>query len=133
MKNITAKWVSWGPYFQAILRIVTAFLFLLTGTSLLFAFPVASPHGGAALMSQIGIGAVLEIVGGFLVLIGLFTRPAAFIISGEMAVAYFQFHFPQGFWPIVNGGTESILYCFIFLFLSAAGAGAWSFDAKRKS
>jgi putative oxidoreductase len=78
-----------------------------------------------------GIGAILETVGGGLILIGLFTRPVAFILCGEMAVAYFQFHFPQGFWPNLNGGTTAVIYCFLWLYFSAAGAGAWSVDARR--
>jgi putative oxidoreductase len=83
------------------------------------------------LMTQVGIGGLLEAVGGFLLLIGLFTRPVAFVLSGEMAVAYFQFHFPQGFWPVVNQGQPAVLYCFIWLYFSAAGAGPWSVDALR--
>jgi putative oxidoreductase len=80
------------------------------------------------LMSQIGIGAVLEAVGGLLIVIGFLTRPTAFIVSGEMAVAYFQFHAPQSFFPTVNMGTPAILYCFVFLYLVLAGPGAWSVD-----
>jgi putative oxidoreductase len=83
-------------------------------------------------MTQIGIGGLLEVVGGALLLVGLFTRPAAFVLSGEMAVAYFQFHQPQGFWPIVNQGQPAVLYCFIWLYFSAAGAGPWSLDALKK-
>ena len=82
-------------------------------------------------MTQIWIGGVLEVFGGGLILLGLFTRPVAFILSGEMAVAYFQFHFPNGFWPVVNGGVDAALYCFVWLYFSAAGAGPWSLDAKR--
>ena len=74
---------------------------------------------------------ILELFGGGLVLIGLFTRPIAFLLAGEMAVAYFQVHFPKGFWPLANGGASAILYCFIWLYISAAGAGPWSVDAKR--
>jgi len=81
-------------------------------------------------MSQIWIGGVLELVGGALLLLGLFTRPVAFLLSGEMAVAYFQFHAPQGFWPTLNGGVPAVLYTFVWLYFSAAGAGPWSLDAK---
>jgi len=133
-KNIVAKWSEYEPYLKSILRIVAAFMFLLAGTSKLFAFPVGMPpNGGTAnLMSQIGVGGLLEVVGGLLLLIGLFTRPVAFVLSGEMAVAYFQFHFPQSFWPVVNGGVSAVLYCFVWLYFSAAGAGPWSIDAKRR-
>ena len=82
--------------------------------------------------SQVWIGAVLELVGGALLLAGLFTRPVAFILAGEMAVAYWQFHAPNGFWPVVNQGQPAVLYCFIWLYLSAAGPGPWSLDALRK-
>lgn len=108
-------------------------MFILSGTMKLFAFPAGMPPDGgtASVMSQIWIGGVLEVVGGALVLIGLFTRPVAFVLSGMMAVAYFQFHFPQGFWPTVNGGIPAALYCFVWLYFSAAGAGVWSVDARR--
>jgi uncharacterized membrane protein YphA (DoxX/SURF4 family) len=82
-------------------------------------------------LTQTWFGGVLEVFGGFLILIGLFTRPVAFILAGEMAVAYFQFHLPQSFWTVVNMGTPAVLYCFLWLFFSAAGAGRWSVDAKR--
>ena len=131
--NLIAKWPTWAPQFRAVLRIVAAAIFILSGTMKLFAFPAGIPPDGGTvpLMSQMGIGALLEVVGGALVLVGLFTRPVAFILAGEMAVAYFQFHYPQGFWPTMNGGIPAILYCFIFLYFSAAGAGAWSLDALR--
>lgn len=85
----------------------------------------------ASYFSQIGFGAALEALGGIFILIGLFTRPVAFILAGEMAVAYFQFHYPNGFWPVANGGVSAALYCFVWLYFSAAGAGPWSLDAKR--
>ncbi len=99
----------------------------------LFAFPIGMPpdRGTAKLMSQIGIGGILEAFGGALLLFGLFTRPVAFILAGEMAVAYFQFHAPQSFWPIMNNGVNAALYCFVWLYFSAAGAGPWSLDAMR--
>jgi putative oxidoreductase len=81
-------------------------------------------------MSQIGLGATMEVFGGVLLLLGLFTRPVAFLLAGEMAVAYFQFHFPQGFWPTMNGGVPAVLYCFVWLYYATAGAGPWSLDAK---
>jgi putative oxidoreductase len=118
----------------ALLRIVAALVFMNFGTMKLFAFPVGMPPNNAAasLMSQMGVAGVLEVFGGLLILIGLFTRPVAFILSGEMAVAYFQGHFPKSFWPVVNMGAPAILYCFYYLYLSAAGAGVWSVDAARK-
>ena len=106
-------------------------MFLQAGTSKLFGWPMASPGGVPPAMSQIWIGAVMESVGGALLLIGLFTRPVAFLLAGEMAVAYFQFHYPQAFWPVVNQGLPAVLYCFIWLYLSAAGGGPWSLDALR--
>lgn len=132
--NLAEKWVSWAPQMLSILRIAAALIFIQTGTMKLFAFPVGMPPDGtttAPLLSQVGIGGILEVFGGALILIGLFTRPVAFILAGEMAVAYFQFHFPQGFWPVVNMGTAAAIYCFVFLYFSAAGAGPWSLDAMR--
>lgn len=137
MTNPVTKWTTWTPYMQSILRIVSAFMFMTAGTMKLFAFPVGmSPNGGTTqLLSQTGIGGILETFGGALLLLGLFTRPVAFLLAGEMAVAYFQFHAPQGFWPTVNGGQAAVLYCFVWLYFSMAGAGVWSIDnllKKRK-
>ena len=131
--SLVARWPALAPYFHSLLRIISAFIFILSGTMKIFAFPVGMPPDGgtAELMSQIGIGGLLEVVCGALLLVGLFTRPAAFLMSGMMAVAYFQFHAIQGFWPIMNGGIPAILYCFIWLYFSAAGAGPWSLDALR--
>lgn len=131
--SLAAKWSSAAPYLHSLLRIVGAFMFLLAGTTILFAFPSGMPpnNGTAPVMSQIGIGGVLEFVGGLLLLLGLFTRPVAFLLSGMMAVAYFQFHFPQSFWPTINQGVPAALYCFVWLYFSAAGAGPWSLDALR--
>ena len=130
MSRIGSRWAALSPELRSVLRIVAALMFLQSGTMKLFGWPLSMPGGGTApLMTQMGIGGVLEAVGGFLLLIGLLTRPVAFILSGEMAVAYFQFHFPQGFWPIVNQGQPAVLYCFIWLYFSAAGAGPWSVDA----
>ena len=132
-RGIFEYWSSWGPRMHSILRIVAAFMFMLAGTMKLFAFPAGMPeHGGTVpLMSQMGIGGVLETCGGALLVLGLFTRPVAFLLSGEMAVAYFQFHFPKAFWPVLNGGVPAVLYCFLWLYFSASGAGPWSIDAKR--
>lgn len=134
MKNLTDKWIFWTPYLQGLLRIVSALTFMMSGSMKLFAFPVGVPPNGGTvpLLSQIGLGGILEFFGGLLLLLGLYTRPVAFILSGEMAVAYFQFHYPQNFWPVINGGTPAILFCFIWLYFSAAGTGAFSIDQWRK-
>ena len=133
--NIIEKWPSFAPYLLSILRIVAAFMFVLSGTMKIFAFPAGIPPDGgtAPLMTQIGIGGILEVFGGGLILIGLFTRPLAFIMSGMMAVAYFQVHLAEGgVWPTINGGVPAALYCFVWLYFSAAGAGPWSVDAMRE-
>lgn len=131
--NITAKWRSWTPQLLSVLRIVAALMFMQFGTMKLFAFPVGMPPDGgtAKVMTQTWIGGILEVFGGGLILLGLFTRPVAFVLAGEMAVAYFQFHFPQSFWTVVNMGTPAVIYCFLMLYFSAAGAGPWSLDAIR--
>ena len=133
MANIFSKWKSAAPYFKSLLRIVAALMFITSGTIKLFAFPMGMPPNGATaeLFSQAGIGGILEFVGGILMLIGLWARPVAFILAGEMAVAYFQFHLPASPWPAINNGTAAVLYCFIWLYFSAAGAGPWSVDAAR--
>ena len=114
----------------AALRIVSGLIFITAGTTKLFGWPPSPmPMPPIPLLSQIGVGAVLELVGGLLIVLGLFTRPAAFVLAGEMAVAYFQFHAPQAFFPTTNNGVSAVLYCFIFLYLMVAGAGAWSIDA----
>jgi len=131
--STTNNWQSWAPRFKSVLRIMAAFMFITAGTSKLFAFPIGIPPNGGTvpLVSQLGLGACLETFGGALLLLGLFTRPVAFILAGEMAVAYFQFHFPKSFWPTVNQGVPAVLYCFVWLYFSAAGAGPWSLDARR--
>ena len=115
-----------------LLRIVSGLLFLQAGGMKLFDWfgGVPAEFGGhPPLLSQVGIGGVLEFFGGAAIMLGLFTRPVAFVLSGEMAVAYFQFHQPNGFWPIQNHGEPAVLLCFIFLFFAAHGAGDWSVDA----
>jgi len=120
----------WAPYVQSILRIIVAFLFIAHGTQKLFGFPSAGPpQAGVNLLSQLGLAAVLETVGGSLLLLGLLTRPVAFLLSGEMAVAYFTSHAPRGFWPLVNRGEIPVLFCFTWLYFAAAGGGPWSLDA----
>jgi putative oxidoreductase len=131
--GVLSRWASLGPELSSALRIVASFMFITSGTMKLFAFPVGVPPDGGTvpLVSQVGLGGVLEVAGGVLVLVGLFTRPVAFVLSGMMAVAYFQFHAPGGFWPVMNGGIPAVLYCFLFLYYSAAGPGPWSLDAVR--
>jgi putative oxidoreductase len=124
-------WLSrWQPQTLALLRIVTGLLFLEHGTQKFFAFPAPFPMPGPLPPMLLAAG-VIELVAGVLITIGLFTRLAAFIASGEMAIGYFMMHAPQGFWPAVNKGEAAILFCFIFLYLAAAGAGAWSVDSAR--
>ncbi len=128
-----AKWPAWEPHLRSVLRIAAAYMFMLAGTTKLFAFPAGVPPNGGTVpwISELGLGGALEVFGGGLVLLGLFTRPVAFVLAGEMAVAYFQFHFPLSFWPTINSGIPAILYCFLWLYISAAGPGPWSLDAKR--
>ena len=114
-----------------LLRVVSGFLFLQAGGLILFGWYGGMPGTPSPppLMSQTGIGGVLEFFGGLAILLGLFTRPVAFILSGMMAVAYWQFHAPNGGWPIQNQGVPAVLFCFIFLYMAARGAGDWSLDA----
>ena len=131
--TIAAKWIGWGPRLLSVLRIVAAFMFMQAGAMKLFAFPAGMPPNGgtAVFMTQVWVGGVLEVFGGGLLLVGLFTRPIAFLLAGEMAVAYFQFHAPKNFWPVLSGGTPAALYCFVWLYISAAGGGPWSVDGWR--
>jgi len=123
---------KWQPQLLALLRIMAALLFMEHGTAKLFHFPVPQPGVPDPLPSLLLAAAVIEVVGGVLVTLGLFTRLAAFLMAGEIAIGYFLFHFPQSFWPVVNQGDAAILFCFIFLYISAAGPGAWSADGARK-
>jgi len=117
----------WSPQLLSILRIITGFLFVAHGTQKWLGFPVPSPNP-VTLSSLSGIAGALELAGGILILVGLGTRPVAFVLSGLMAFAYFIAHAPQGFWPIVNHGELAALYSFVFLYFAAAGAGPWSLD-----
>lgn len=121
---------TWSPRLLSILRIVAGLLFVEHGLSKYFGFPAPFPVP-VHIMGLLGLAGLIEIVCGALVAIGLFTRAAAFIASGEMACAYFMSHFPKSFFPLVNGGDAAVLYCFIFLFLALEGGGAWSLDALR--
>ena len=110
---------------------MTGLLFMGHGTMKLFNFPAGDSTSSAELFSLMGLAGVLEFFGGLLIVLGLFTRPAAFVLSGMMAVAYFMAHAPQGFYPALNGGDAAILFCFVFLYLVFAGPGAWSIDGAR--
>lgn len=126
---------TWAPRILAVLRITTAYMFLLHGTAKLFKVPHVAMFDKLQIMSLSGFAGILEVVGGVLLILGLFTRPAAFILSGEMAFAYFMGHaIPQG-WvlaPMMNRGEAAALFCFIFLYLAVAGPGAWSLDGLRR-
>ena len=131
--GLIARWRSWAPYLLSILRVIAAFLIMQPGTAKLFASPAAIlPNGGTGpIGSLLGLAGILEAGEGLFLLVGLFTRPVAFLLSGEMAVAYFMGHAPQGFWPILNHGELTISFAFLWLYLSAAGPGPWSIDAMR--
>jgi putative oxidoreductase len=132
--NITTRWRSWAPHLLSVLRIIAAFLFMQFGTAKLLGFPAPiMPGGGTApAWSLAWFASIIETFGSPFLLLGLYTRPVAFLLSGEMAVAYFYGHAPQGFWPVLNQGHPAILFCFLFLYLSAAGGGPWSVDAVRE-
>ena len=119
----------WEPYMLSVLRIVVGLLFMEHGLSKMFNFPPQANHTPYMVMSWVpGLAGILETVGGLLIVLGLFTRPVAFILSGEMAIAYFWSHAPRSFYPLLNAGDAAVLYCFIFLYFAVAGAGAWSLD-----
>jgi putative oxidoreductase len=112
----------------SVMRIVVALLFLSHGSQKLFGIPASPMMKGGSLPPLMEVAAVLEFGGGLLLLLGFFTRPVAFLLSGEMAVAYFMVHAPKGAWPLTNGGELAVLYCFVFLYLTVAGGGLWSLD-----
>ena len=124
---------SWSPRLLSVLRIVAALLFMMHGTAKLFQMPHLAMFDNLQLMSLIGLQGVLEAGGGFLLLIGLFSRPVAFVLSGDMAVAYFMAHWPKNWLPIQNGGDLAVLFCFVFLYLWVAGPGPWSIDARLRA
>jgi putative oxidoreductase len=125
MAAVNSRWSQW---MLSILRIVSALLFMQHGAQKLFGFlaPVQAPS--PPLFSLMGVAGALEFFGGLLLVLGLFTRPVAFLLSGEMAVAYFMVHAPKGFWPIQNKGDLAVLWCFVFLYMVVAGGGTWSLD-----
>ena len=126
-----AFYATWSPRLLGLLRIILGFLFLQHGTAKLFGMPHVAMFDGLQLLSLMGAAGVIELVGGTLLLVGLFTRPVAFILSGQMAAAYFIAHAPAGFLPILNGGEMAVMYCFTFLYFAVAGAGAYSLDGLR--
>lgn len=131
MNSASDSLTSWAPRALAVLRIMSALLFIEHGTMKLFGFPAGDSPMTVQLFSLMGFAGVLEFFGGLLILLGLFTRPVAFVLSGQMAAAYFMGHVPNGFYPVLNGGDAAILFCFVFLYLVFAGPGAWSLDAMR--
>jgi putative oxidoreductase len=122
----------WSPRVLSLLRIITALLFMEHGLMKLAHFPAAQPGAPDPLPPLLLAAGWLEIVGGALLTIGLFTRPVAFVVSGQMAVAYFLAHGSQGFWPALNGGEAAIMFCFVFLYLVFQGPGEWSADAQLR-
>jgi putative oxidoreductase len=128
MADLNIFYASWTPRLLSVLRIIAAFILIPHGAQKLFGFLAQPGMQGPPAFSQVWVGGVLEFFGGLLLLVGLFTRPVAFILSGMLAVAYFQFHAPGGFWPLQNKGEVAVLYCFVFLFLAVAGGGEWSLD-----
>jgi putative oxidoreductase len=130
MTAIAQTATSWAPRVRSILRIMAGLLLLQHGTTKILGFP-ATEMSGISVSTMPGMAGVIELVGGILLVVGLFTRPAAFIVSGMTAVAYWMVHGPQSFFPLINGGELAALYCFVFLYLACAGAGPWSIDAAR--
>lgn len=130
MSSLSQTASAWAPRVLSILRIAAGLLVLQHGTTKILGFP-ATEMSGISVATMPGMAGVIELVGGILVVVGLFTRPAAFILSGMTAVAYWYVHAPQGFYPLLNGGELAALYSFAFLYLACAGGGVWSVDAKR--
>ena len=124
---------TWSPRVLSVLRIVAGLLFIPHGTAKLLHVPHVAMFDNLELMSLLGLQGVIEIVGGLLLVIGLFSRPVAFVLSGNMAVAYFMAHWPKGWLPILNGGDLAVLFCFVFLYLWLAGPGPWSVDARMNA
>lgn len=130
--KVDALGTVWAPRLLSILRIMTGLLFLQHGTAKLLKIPVVPMFANLSLTTPAGIAGILELAGGVLMILGLFTRSVAFLLSGLMAVAYFMAHAPRGFYPILNAGELAILFCFVFLYFAAAGPGPWSIDAARQ-
>ena len=129
---MTETMAAWAPRALSVLRIITGLMIIEHGMAKLLGWPVVAAFADLRLFSLLGLAGTIELVGGALLIIGLFTQPVAFIISGEMAVAYFMVHAPRSFFPLINGGSLAIIYCFACLYLSTAGGGPWSVDATMK-
>lgn len=127
--DLTTVTAQWAPRMLSVLRIVAALTFMAHGTQKILGFPASTMN--PPLLSLSGIAGLLELVGGALLIVGLFSRPVAFILSGQMAFAYFIAHAPKSFFPALNGGDAAILFCFVFLYIAFAGPGPWSLDAQR--
>lgn len=127
--DLSNRLIPWSPRVLSILRIASALLFMQHGTMKLLDYPPTGDYDDLSLLSIVGVAGILELFGGALLLVGLFTRPVAFILSGMMAVAYFLAHAPRNFFPIINDGELAALYCFVFFYLAFAGGGVWSLDA----
>ena len=125
------SFAAWRPQALSLLRIITGLLIIQHGMAKLLGFPALPAFANVQPLSMIGAAGFIELIGGALLILGLWTRPVAFILAGEMAFAYFIGHFPKGFHPLINGGTLAALYCFACIYLSTAGAGPWSVDAKN--
>lgn len=132
MSSVESFFRIWSPRILSVLRIVAALLFIAHGTAKLFHVPHVGMFDHLQLMSLLGLQGVLEVGGGLLLLIGLFSRTVAFVLSGDMAVAYFMVHWPKSWLPLLNGGDLAVLFCFVFLYLWVAGPGPWSIDAQRR-
>ena len=129
----TSLTTVWAPRALSVLRIVAALLFMEHGTGKLFGFPAWPAHGGPPMFALLWFAGVIESLGGLLLALGLFTRPVAFIMSGEMAIGYWTSHAPRSFFPLLSGGDAAALYCFVFLYLFVAGGGSWSLDRARRA
>jgi putative oxidoreductase len=132
MNELKPFMMKWAPEVLSLIRIVVAFLFTIHGAQKLFAFPSAPEGGKPPLVSLYGIAGLLEFFGGLLLLVGFCTRSVAFLLSGEMAIAYFTTHAPKGFWPMKNDGESAVFFCFVFFYIAFAGGGPWSLDAMLK-
>jgi putative oxidoreductase len=130
--NMIEKISAWAPRALSVLRIITGLMIIEHGMAKHFGFPAVPALANVQPLSLVGIAGWIELIGGALLILGLFTQPVAFIVSGEMAVAYFMVHAPKSFYPLINGGSLAIMYCFTCLYLSTAGAGPWSVDAAMK-
>jgi putative oxidoreductase len=129
---MTETLAAWAPRALSVLRIITGLMIIQHGMGKIIGFPVVPAYANVQPLSLIGAAGFIELIGGALLILGLLTRPAAFILSGEMAFAYFMGHAPKGFYPLLNNGTLAIMYCFTCLYLATAGAGPWSVDASMK-